>query len=124
MDDGLCQSERLVHVARHDGGNPRASLQRRLALLRPHLCYGVVAHWSSFRDVGGELGVIESRDRRLINPGIIPEPLPAGLEPLHSLPHLQVGRSEEHTSELQALMRTSYALLCLKKKDNNNTENT
>src|SRR3546814_10633733 len=25
-------------------------------------------------------------------------------------------RSEEHTSELQALMRTSYAVLCLKKK--------
>src|SRR3546814_6092330 len=26
------------------------------------------------------------------------------------------GRSEEHTSELQALMRTSYAVFCLKKK--------
>src|SRR3546814_5821290 len=29
------------------------------------------------------------------------------------------GRSEEHTSELQSLMRTSYAVLCLKKKNNN-----
>src|SRR3546814_8518684 len=28
-------------------------------------------------------------------------------------------RSEEHTSELQSLMRTSYAALCLKKKKNN-----
>src|SRR3546814_2912056 len=28
------------------------------------------------------------------------------------------GRSEEHTSELQSLMRTSYAVLCLKKKNN------
>src|SRR3546814_2210533 len=28
-------------------------------------------------------------------------------------------RSEEHTSELQSLMRTSYAVLCLKKKKNN-----
>src|SRR3546814_1434508 len=27
------------------------------------------------------------------------------------------GRSEEHTSELQSLMRTSYAVLCLKKKN-------
>src|SRR3546814_2595371 len=26
------------------------------------------------------------------------------------------GRSEEHTSELQSLMRTSYAVLCLQKK--------
>src|SRR3546814_3487106 len=28
-------------------------------------------------------------------------------------------RSEEHTSELQSLMRISYALFCLKKKRNN-----
>src|SRR3546814_10640765 len=27
-------------------------------------------------------------------------------------------RSEEHTSELQSLMRTSYAVICLKKKKN------
>src|SRR3546814_8503752 len=34
---------------------------------------------------------------------------------------LQAGRtrSEEHTSELQSLMRTSYAVFCLKKKKNN-----
>src|SRR3546814_2929235 len=29
---------------------------------------------------------------------------------------LAVPRSEEHTSELQSLMRTSYAVFCLKKK--------
>src|SRR3546814_8738497 len=29
-----------------------------------------------------------------------------------------VSRSEEHTSELQSLMRTSYAVFCLKKKIN------
>src|SRR3546814_6183919 len=28
----------------------------------------------------------------------------------------QMGRSEEHTSELQSLMRISYAVFCLKKK--------
>src|SRR3546814_7356032 len=33
-------------------------------------------------------------------------------------------RSEEHTSELQSLMRTSYAVFCLKKKKNNHTHNT
>src|SRR3546814_8041261 len=35
------------------------------------------------------------------------------------------GRSEEHTSELQSLMRISYAVFCLKKKTNkkNNTIN-
>src|SRR3546814_10516643 len=30
-------------------------------------------------------------------------------------------RSEEHTSELQSLMRISYAVICLKKKHNNKT---
>src|SRR3546814_3201620 len=30
-----------------------------------------------------------------------------------------VERSEEHTSELQSLMRISYAVFCLKKKNNN-----
>src|SRR3546814_6186148 len=31
-------------------------------------------------------------------------------------------RSEEHTSELQSLMRISYAVFCLKKKMNNNNK--
>src|SRR3546814_9756423 len=30
----------------------------------------------------------------------------------------RAGRSEEHTSELQSLMRISYAVFCLKKKKN------
>src|SRR3546814_7193131 len=32
-------------------------------------------------------------------------------------------RSEEHTSELQSLMRISYAVFCLKKKKQNKTAN-
>src|SRR3546814_6255895 len=32
--------------------------------------------------------------------------------------HAGVSRSEEHTSELQSLMRISYAVFCLKKKNN------
>src|SRR3546814_9839639 len=32
-------------------------------------------------------------------------------------------RSEEHTSELQSLMRISYAVFCLKKKKTTNTQN-
>src|SRR3546814_5467003 len=32
-------------------------------------------------------------------------------------------RSEEHTSELQSLMRISYAVFCLNKKINNHTHN-
>src|SRR3546814_3226272 len=58
--------------------------------------------------------------------------LKAGLCLLHQFPrkneqnlqlHLQssVFRSEEHTSELQSLMRISYAVFCLKKTTYNNS---
>src|SRR3546814_8289475 len=33
-------------------------------------------------------------------------------------------RSEEHTSELQSLMRISYAVFCLKKKNHKTTQQT
>src|SRR3546814_7239242 len=36
----------------------------------------------------------------------------------------EAGRSEEHTSELQSLMRNSYAVFCLKKKIQQQTKNT
>src|SRR3546814_6108075 len=62
---------------------------------------------------------------------------PAGLQEflhfifpyIHDLPYLRfckdlVNRSEEHTSELQSLMRTSYAVLCLKKKNTNKNPQT
>src|SRR3546814_6775588 len=42
-----------------------------------------------------------------------PDPCPDN-RPGQALP-----RSEEHTSELQSLMRISYAVFCLKKKTNN-----
>src|SRR3546814_5054722 len=54
------------------------------------------------------------------------EPSPSGQTPparsrgdargIH-LRHCQRRRSEEHTSELQSLMRISYAVFCLKKKN-------
>src|SRR3546814_9928523 len=41
---------------------------------------------------------------------------------MHLIP-AKVFRSEEHTSELQSLMRISYAVFCLKKKNNFNHTN-
>src|SRR3546814_4235002 len=43
-------------------------------------------------------------------------------------PGMMISRSEEHTSELQSLMRISYAVFCLKKKkdidkESNNHDN-
>src|SRR3546814_1733299 len=42
-----------------------------------------------------------------------------------TLEHVEeAARSEEHTSELQSLMRNSYAVFCLKKKNSQNNHNT
>src|SRR3546814_3059194 len=42
-----------------------------------------------------------------------------GIDQRHSIGRLKRShRSEEHTSELQSLMRISYAVFCLKKKKN------
>src|SRR3546814_1090557 len=53
-------------------------------------------------------------DRQLVDPRRKPP-----LRGYHqALPHVHQGaRSEEHTSELQSLMRISYAVFCLKKKN-------
>src|SRR3546814_2643158 len=41
----------------------------------------------------------------------------AAFDALTEGPQILVGRSEEHTPELQSLMRISYAVFCLKKKN-------
>src|SRR3546814_9242520 len=42
---------------------------------------------------------------------------------LNPTPTYALDRSEEHTSELQSLMRISYAVFCLKTKKQNHTKN-
>src|SRR3546814_8184523 len=57
----------------------------------------------------------ESRYLRFFSPTPMPpDPVVAGLVDVDG--HDHIGRSEEHTSELQSLMRISYAVFCLKKK--------
>src|SRR3546814_1116999 len=41
---------------------------------------------------------------------------------IHAVGHRAGERSEEHTSELQSLMRISYAVFCLKKKKTTKTD--
>src|SRR3546814_8496892 len=69
-------------------------------------------------------GTLRLHRMRLLRCGL-PQPDPA--DPAFSLrqdrtTRSQPGsrRSEEHTSELQSLMRISYAVFCLKKKKKNN----
>src|SRR3546814_3397122 len=59
--------------------------------------------------------------------GVLQQPLVFGEREIHGWSSLLrtlvaawVPRSEEHTSELQSLMRISYAVFCLKKKNRNN----
>src|SRR3546814_1251739 len=47
-----------------------------------------------------------------------PEGVAAGTAKLIGSDEDRIVRSEEHTSELQSLMRISYAVFCLKKKNN------
>src|SRR3546814_4079645 len=54
---------------------------------------------------------------------VIQEPMPitGTASPLDGMARVigAASRSEEHTSELQSLMRSSYAVFCLKKKTHN-----
>src|SRR3546814_1250466 len=65
-------------------------------------------------DFGADLGQrparIGERQKLIERVGIVQRMQPGRLQ-----------RSEEHTSELQSLMRISYAVFCLKKKKNHNT---
>src|SRR3546814_6612014 len=80
-----------------------------------HIAPFVIVEICAQKDVVGEAVVIGFQF-----------PLPLGWNaplPLHAARctcgSSVVGRSEEHTSELQSLMRSSYAVFCLKKKNNN-----
>src|SRR3546814_6326608 len=81
---------------------------------------------------GGDAGVV--RGKAVVGTADRPFPASCCLEALRRAPGGKEGaaadgealglggepRSEEHTSELQSLMRTSYAVFCLKKKKTNN----
>src|SRR3546814_7057063 len=66
-----------------------------------------------------------SRSLSQSQPDPASEGLPFPLPPLQAWMRewlAPVRRSEEHTSELQSLMRISYAVFCLKKKKTHNDE--
>src|SRR3546814_2006335 len=64
-------------------------------------------------EIGLEAGVLQGDDQRIEDVGDgAGDGVPLGQRPRVDF----VLRSEEHTSELQSLMRISYAVFCLKKK--------
>src|SRR3546814_6124761 len=70
---------------------------------------------AAIRNVGGasRIGSIGSGDVSIRSTS---GPVEVGSVGSGDLDLADIGRSEEHTSELQSLMRTSYAVFCLKKK--------
>src|SRR3546814_10260453 len=106
-----CRFQRPAAKRRRGGGNCQDSRQRatveipqlrRLALRRS-------------RAAGSVLEAEPHEPRSAVRF----EPAAAIISPLEVPGEaLEIRRSEEHTSELQSLMRISYAVFCLKKKKN------
>src|SRR3546814_8176203 len=86
------------------------------------------------RVVAGEVVVASARaDRTDLRPGVqrglvdhagvvVQAARDRQVDPVARLGHAHGLRSEEHTSELQSLMRISYAVFCLKKTTKNTNE--
>src|SRR3546814_7900951 len=73
--------------------------------------------------VGAHLGATGIPPVKRSRPGALPQRHPltsAAAAPARR--GRRCARSEEHTSELQSLMRISYAVFCLKKKNTPNTQ--
>src|SRR3546814_6485153 len=127
------------------------SRPRKIGVLTFHRCINYGSYWQArclvegLRQRGHD-AVLLDHDSPLVNRAewrcalrpLLPTPTPKTDYPLYasktrqflkaftSLPRSD-RRSEEHTSELQSLMRISYAVFCLKKKkkikNNNNNKN-
>src|SRR3546814_9785354 len=100
----LAAAERPQQFAFHDLGEPDDRVQRRAQLM---------AHVGQEFGLGavGQLGALLGADQGLFA-------LAQGSDVLRraAVAEKAAARSEEHTSELQSLMRISYAVFCLKKK--------
>src|SRR3546814_1654309 len=93
----LCGREELIE-------DPEwATPEKRLPKLDQ--CFAIIEEWTMTRN---KFEVME-----LLNEHNIP------CGPVMDMKELMNDRSEEHTSELQSLMRISYAVFCLKKKNKN-----
>src|SRR3546814_2964115 len=72
----------------------------------------VVKHKANGRTVIKQRKVVRRPVQRTVRYQTSYRPAHAAYRPVYATP-----RSEEHTSELQSLMRISYAVFCLKKKN-------
>src|SRR3546814_2088078 len=88
--------------------NPRVAQVRFVrTVTRPGNAPDDVSHWIATIN-------IKYVDRPTTEAGRLDNPL--GFQVVSYRADPEIARSEEHTSELQSLMRISYAVFCLKKK--------
>src|SRR3546814_2110008 len=106
----------FLRIRRHPGSTRTDTLFPYTTLFRSAVAVALVAATSGAVDEAGDVG------ERVAVP-IDPELSATGgsIMILGDSEALILARSEEHTSELQSLMRLSYAVFCLKKKKNKKT---
>src|SRR3546814_1409234 len=104
METQALRAQRILSI---DGGGIRGVVP---SLWLEHLEQGLAAHHAG--PVAEQFDLLVGNSTgALVVAGLAAGKRPAGLARLY-----EEARSEEHTSELQSLMRTSYAVFCLKKK--------
>src|SRR3546814_3128208 len=101
---GRHQADDVLVAALFENVDPHMSVEEPVSFLFPGQAHddGRLDD-ADFADGGSDLAVLD--------------------RPPHWFGHGAQKRSEEHTSELQSLMRISYAVFCLKNKNYNHTAN-
>src|SRR3546814_9642865 len=111
VDDVLREAERLV----------RGGVRELLVISQDTSAYGIDVRYAE-REWRGK--AYQTRMKALCE-GLAALGVWDRLHYVYPYPHVDdIIRSEEHTSELQSLMRISYAVFCLKKKKTHNNKHT
>src|SRR3546814_10836912 len=103
----VCSSDLTISRLRNFRRNHLQAQEKRSLVDRDHLAPAFERLVLDHRAVDDARGVVKRRE------------LPKGPNRRLDSPRPARSRSEEHTSELQSLMRISYAVFCLKKKKTN-----
>src|SRR3546814_10518252 len=118
--------DRLQHAGHLRGGNGNHAVHGQRPDVLPALeTLGIKRHADTIMpDDLAEVAAASPENIEIASKGIASETLlHLQGQAAHAAPHVRVPRrdpyrSEEHTSELQSLMRISYAVFCLKKINN------
>src|SRR3546814_4283936 len=108
---GLEERKQILYLLGPVGGGKSSLAERLKALMEVNPIYVLKA--------GDEVSPVFESPLSLFDP----EEMGERLEDDYGIPRRRLSglRSEEHTSELQSLMRNSYAVFCLKKKTSTKT---